>query len=383
MAVSLIRLAPYRCRWCQRSSCWDDLQFFVDQALKFFNAEFGNQEFNPRLGAVLFLAQAAKNAADGLHQWQQLVFAAEFFQQAGLIRHGAQATTNVDVEALDHFAADCFGTTNHADVVHHRQAAGLAGAAREGDFHFTAKVLRVLMTEQELRTARRRTVCQSLGFAHASPAQPVMLRTELPQASRVVMPTAAKRRIRSGVSVEVDEVQLDVLARGYVQDAVRVLLGQFSHAFHLGRVQTTVGNLDANHARGVKSRHRTFGQVTAWVVQLTRFKAVVTLAVVVALAIRAAPQAGFSEYFFIHFALTQFDLFLKQVNFITQLVAHLIAEAVVPGAAHSGNLRNGCKSSDAASIRTKLIGFVRLAGAGQAKGLFLWPRCVELGHCVT
>ena len=50
-------------------------------------------------------------------------------------------------------------------------------------------------------TRLRRGVTSNVSSLH-TPAmgQAVTLRTELPQASRVVIPTAAKRRMRSGVS---------------------------------------------------------------------------------------------------------------------------------------------------------------------------------------
>ena len=65
--------------------------------------------------------------------------------------------------------------------------------------------------------------------------QAVTLRTVLPHASRVVMPTAASRRMQVGRVLDVDEVELDVLAGGDVQDAVRVLLGQLGQHVQLRR----------------------------------------------------------------------------------------------------------------------------------------------------
>ncbi len=67
--------------------------------------------------------------------------------------------------------------------------------------------------------------------------QAVTLRTVLPHASRVVMPTAASRRMQVGRVVDVDEVQLEVLARGHVQDAVGVLLGEIGQHVELVRGQ--------------------------------------------------------------------------------------------------------------------------------------------------
>jgi UDP-glucose 6-dehydrogenase len=49
----------------------------------------------------------------------------------------------------------------------------------------------------------------------------------------------------------VDEVELDVLAGGYVGDSVGVFLAEVGEHFELGGVEASVGDLDALHAGGV------------------------------------------------------------------------------------------------------------------------------------
>src|SRR5690606_9251796 len=51
--------------------------------------------------------------------------------------------------------------------------------------------------------------------------------------------------------LDVDEVELDVLARRDVQDRVRVLLGEIRGHFDLLGRELPVGDLDAHHARRV------------------------------------------------------------------------------------------------------------------------------------
>ena len=75
-----------------------------------------------------------------------------------------------------------------------------------------------------------------------------MLRTVWAQASRVVRPTRADDAHDLGGVVQVDEVELEVLARRDVA-AVQagVLLGDLGQRVHLVRGDAAVGQLDAHH----------------------------------------------------------------------------------------------------------------------------------------
>ena len=81
------------------------------------------------------------------------------------------------------------------------QRAGILFAAGKGDLEFPAERLGIRMAQHEigdrLRIGRH---VERLFAAHAGDRAAVTLRTELPQASRVVMPTAARRRMMAGVS---------------------------------------------------------------------------------------------------------------------------------------------------------------------------------------
>ena len=73
------------------------------------------------------------------------------------------------------------------------------------------------------------------------------LRTVSPHASRDVRPTAARSRQEVGDALELDEVELDVLAGGQVAPAPRVLLGDVRHGVELVGGQAAVGELGADH----------------------------------------------------------------------------------------------------------------------------------------
>ena len=64
----------------------------------------------------------------------------------------------------------------------------------------------------------------------------------------------------SGCVVNVNEVELNILARGDVRDAVGIFFGQFGEDFELRRVKPAERNFDALHAGRVPERVRTFGE---------------------------------------------------------------------------------------------------------------------------
>ena len=60
-----------------------------------------------------------------------------------------------------------------------------------------------------------------------------------------------------------DEVELHVLARGDVGDAIRILFCQVGQLIHLPGIQTAKWDFVALHARGIPGRFGTFGQIVA------------------------------------------------------------------------------------------------------------------------
>ncbi len=125
--------------------------------------------------------------------------------------------------------------------------------------------------------------------------QAVTFRTELPQASRVVIPTAASRRNKLGRVFNMNVMELNILAGGDVQDGVGVFLGHVGQHFHLPRVQAAEGNFNALHSRSVPERFRALGKRVVREIQVLGGDAVVAPAIVVALTVRAAAQPRFGE----------------------------------------------------------------------------------------
>ena len=120
--------------------------------------------------------------------------------------------------------------------MHVRQAAGVVGAARERDLELAAEVLRVLVAEQEVgESARVGRDVEGLVGADAGE-----------RAGRDVAHGVAARLARGDADggeathqrrrvFDVDEVELEVLARGDVEDRVRVLLGEVGQHLELRR----------------------------------------------------------------------------------------------------------------------------------------------------
>ena len=98
-------------------------------------------------------------------------------------------------------------------------------------------------------------------------------------------------------------MQLNVLARGDVQDLVAVLLGEVGHQVELIGGDSPVRDLDAQHPRRVPQGLRTLGQLGVGVLERAGGRAVMALPVVIALAVGAATKPGLGEHAVLHLAL--------------------------------------------------------------------------------
>ena len=98
-----------------------------------------------------FSPRRAKTRAIACASGQQFLFGHEIGEQLGLLRHGAEAAADVDLEAALPLPVHLSQRRHRADIVHVRQRAGLFAAARKGDLELAPEVLRVGMAEQEIR----------------------------------------------------------------------------------------------------------------------------------------------------------------------------------------------------------------------------------------
>ena len=205
-------------------------------------------------------------------------------------------------------------------------------ATGECDLELSSKALGVRMTEHEFRR------CLGVGnhiedFGSADTGQ----RAGRDVANGVAA-GFARRDADGGKAphqrrrvVDVDKVKLKVLARGDVQHAVGIFLGEIGQRVHLIGVQSAKRNLDALHSGSIPESVGTFGQVRG-VVQFLGTDSVVAMAVVVALAVGAAAQPGFGKDFFVQLALlAQLDFGFKNVDFFGELRIDTVCELLFPG----------------------------------------------------
>ena len=145
--------------------------------------------------------------------------------------------------------------------MHVHQAAGVLPAAGERDLELAAEVLRVGMAEQEAHD-RLRVGRDVEGLVAADAGE----RAGGDVAHRVAAGLAGGDADRGQAAhdvrrvLDVDEVELEVLPRGDVADAVGVLLGEVGQDVHLLRRHAAEGDLDALHAGRVPERVRALDQ---------------------------------------------------------------------------------------------------------------------------
>ena len=128
------------------------------------------------------------------------------------------------------------------------------------------------------------------------------------------------------------EVQLDVLARGHVEDTIRVLLGQLRQHVQLIRRQRPERDLDPLHAGRVPEGHGALGDLPRGEHQRLGGLAVVALAIVVALSVDPASQPRLREQLLLDLSLlAELELGLENVDLASPCLGDLGAECFLPG----------------------------------------------------
>ena len=136
-----------------------------------------------------------------------------------------------------------------------------------------------------------------------------------------------------------DKVELEVLARCDMQDAVGILVRNLGKDVKLFGRKTAAGDLDALHPGGVPDRVGPLYAFDLFEFELAAFKAVVALAVVVALPVDAAAQTRFGKYLFVELPLThQLHLALKDVDLVGPFEGHLFRQDLFPTDVGHGSL---------------------------------------------
>ena len=128
-----------------------------------------------------------------------------------------------------------------------------------------------------------------------------------------------------------NEVKLKILTCSDVRDAVGILLGEFGESFQLRGIESAERNFDALHSGRIPQRVGALRAAWRGILKLLCGAAVVPLAVVVALAVGAAPEPGLGEDAVLDFPLLfQRDFVFEFVEFGCQMRRHPPGEARLP-----------------------------------------------------
>jgi hypothetical protein len=305
-----------------------------DELAERLDAELRHQELDARPTAIALLAQAREHAGHGLDLGEELLFGCELGEHLGLVGHRAETAAHHHLEA----ASTVLHARDEAGVVELHQSAGLLLAARERGLELAPEVLDVRVAEQELhqRPGVGRHV-EGLGPADArhGAAGHVSDRIAAGLPGRDADGGQAPHQVRR--VLDVDVVELDVLTRGDVQDAVRVLLGERRELVELVGRDAAEGDLDAHHPGRVPDRLRALGGLL-FEGERALGDSVVATAVVVALAVDAPPQARLGEHLVLDPALaSQLDLALEQIDLVRPGGDHAVLQGFLPcGVGHGG-----------------------------------------------
>ena len=322
-----------------------DLALLEHQTAEFVQAELFDQELHARTAAIALLAQTRKYATGGLRERQNLLFRHRGVEQLGIVGHGAQTAADHHLEAAARDAVALPGLGDEAQIMNIGQAAAAGLAAGEGDLELSAHVLGVGVAQQVighgLGVGRG---IEGLAAAHAGE------RAGGDVAHRIAAGLAGgdadggQPPHEVGRIVDVDVVQLHVLARGDVADGVRVLLG------HIGETSIWSAFRPPN---GILMRcmpgasHTVSTPLVAGVgKQAALAQAIVPLAVVITLAIGAAAQPGLGEQLVLDLALLlELDLAFEHVDLTRELGRHPIGEPLFPARRGCGLASDGAARS--------------------------------------
>ena len=157
-------------------------------------------------------------------------------EQLGRVRDRPQTAADVHGEAALELAIDLFDARQQAEVVDVDQPAGVLLAAGESRLEFASEILRIGVTEQEIR--HRFGVGRDVeGFVVANARQRAAGDIADGVAAGFLRGDADRRQTAHQVGrvFDMDVVQLEILPSGDVQNAIRILVGDFRQHFHLLR----------------------------------------------------------------------------------------------------------------------------------------------------
>ena len=316
---------------------------FGDQPPEFLNAEARDQKLDARPPAVLLFAEPRKDPGHGLHLGQQFALRRELREHLRLVRHRAEPAAHHHLEA----ALSIPQPRHKSRVVHLHQPAGGIFAARKSGLELAPEVLHIRVAEQKVHERRgvgRNIECLAAAHPRQRAGGDIAHRIAAGFAGGNAHRRQPPHQVRRVFNV--DEVKLEILPRGHMQNLVRILLGQIGQGFQLLGRKPAEGDFDALHARRIPDRVRPLGGALRKV-QAAHGNAVVAPPVVVALPIHAAPQPGFGKRLLVQLArAAQFQLRFEVVNLAGPAVRNAARQGILPpGCAHQKLLPRGSRAA--------------------------------------
>ncbi len=231
------------------SGVWREFAaLLVDDPPELLVSEFIDQELHASAGSILFLAQAGKDAGDSLREGQHFISGDKLAVELCLLGNCSEPAANVHLETLDPSPVSFLYDGNGPNVVDHRETARFVIAAREGNLEFASEVLRVGAAQQKVGHRQRMGGdIKTLRRAETGIGASGDVANHVAAGFTGRDPHFGQPAHDVGGFFELNEVELDVLTRGDVADAVCVLLGQIRQADHLFRGQDAERNLDSQH----------------------------------------------------------------------------------------------------------------------------------------
>ena len=265
--------------------------------------------------------------------------------------------------------------------MHAGQGTGFVFSTGKGHFELAAKALSVRMTQQEFRACfgvwfdiEHFTPAHTRNRARGDVANGIAARFARRNAHGC-KPSHQVRRI-----LDMDIMELEVLARGDMEYAVGIFLGHFSEGVKLIRRYAPEWDLDTLHAGRVPKGFGALGQV-AQVGKFLFANAVVPMPIVVTLTITASPQASFRKNLLIELALAaQRHLRFENVYLFGKLVIRLVRELLFP----RGHFRTS--EGQVTPIPNLVLGIlpclIEVVNIRTAKGFLVMLKCWNQGSYI-
>ena len=237
-----------RIEWQRRSPLGPErLELLVELRLEAVPPERAHQELQAVALLVLVVAKTVEDAHDRFGDVEHLVHRREREQLVPRTGQRRRATRHRDPEPSDRDAVDGLDARRPADVVD-RGADVIVGAALERDLELARQRRAQRMTQQ---VARQRLGVRGDVERLVGGDPRIRARRDVPHRVAAGLargqPDVGETTHHELDVVQLQEVQLNVLARGDVAESARVALGDLRHRVELRHVENALRDLHPQH----------------------------------------------------------------------------------------------------------------------------------------